>query len=259
MNKGWILLHRQMLDCFIWESDEKHNDRSAWIDLLLLANHRDKETDFNSKPFTVKRGQYLTSVRKLSERWHWDKNKTLRYLRMLEAHKMIVKESDEFRTLLTIVNYDFYQDARDTTADTNADSTEYTNADTSVPQTKNVKNVKNENNNHIGSFGSQKVDELFAEFVKMRKQMKKPMTAHAIELAIAKLEKLSGMDTETAIKIIEQTLEHSWQTFYELKTDNRSRNQSSNPSRNQKSGTKFNDFEQTQNYDMSDLEKMLLS
>ena len=106
---GWIKIHRQIQNCLIWD-DKPFNMASAWIDLLLLANHEDKETIFDKKPILVKRGQRITSVRELSARWGWGKDKTLRFLRLLESEKMIVKESDSRRTLLTIVNYGIYQD-----------------------------------------------------------------------------------------------------------------------------------------------------
>lgn len=106
---GWIKIHRQIQNCLIWD-DKPFNMASAWIDLLLLANHKDKETIFDKKPILVKRGQRITSVRELSARWGWGKDKTLRFLRLLESEKMIVKESDSRKTLLTIVNYGIYQD-----------------------------------------------------------------------------------------------------------------------------------------------------
>ena len=106
---GWIKIHRQIQNCLIWD-DKPFNMASAWIDLLLLANHEDKETIFDKKPILVKRGQRITSVRELSDRWGWGKDKTLRFLRLLESEKMIVKESDSRKTLLTIVNYGIYQD-----------------------------------------------------------------------------------------------------------------------------------------------------
>ena len=106
---GWIKIHRQIQNCLIWD-DKPFNMASAWIDLLLLANHEDKETIFDKKPILVKRGQRITSVRELSARWGWGKDKTLRFLRLLESEKMIVKESDSRKTLLTIVNYGIYQD-----------------------------------------------------------------------------------------------------------------------------------------------------
>ena len=75
---GWIKIHRQIQNCLIWD-DKPFNMASAWIDLLLLANHEDKETIFDKKPILVKRGQRITSVRELSSRWGWGKDKTLRF------------------------------------------------------------------------------------------------------------------------------------------------------------------------------------
>lgn len=109
MAEGWISIHRKIRECDIWDYDEPFTRRDAWIDLLLLANHRDKDTIFDGKRITIKRGQYLTSVRKLSKEWQWGKNKTLAYLRLLEECEMIRRDADSRRTLITIVNYDIYQ------------------------------------------------------------------------------------------------------------------------------------------------------
>ena len=139
---GWIKIHRQIQNCLIWD-DKPFNMASAWIDLLLLANHEDKETIFDKKPILVKRGQRITSVRELSARWGWGKDKTLRFLRLLESEKMIVKESDSRRTLLTIVNYGIYQDCEnenETVIRTLTGQSQATN-----------KNDKNDKNNNIRS------------------------------------------------------------------------------------------------------------
>ena len=139
---GWIKIHRQIQNCLIWD-DKPFNMASAWIDLLLLANHKDKETIFDKKPILVKRGQRITSVRELSARWGWGKDKTLRFLRLLESEKMIVKESDSRKTLLTIVNYGIYQDCEnenETVIRTLTGQSQATN-----------KNDKNDKNNNIRS------------------------------------------------------------------------------------------------------------
>ena len=151
MAKGWIKLHRSLQDCSIWASSEPYDMRSAWVDLLMLANHEDKDVLFNYKPLTIMRGQYLTSVRQLGARWSWSKNRVLKYLRLLEKLKMIERESDKQRTLLTVVNYGIYQDGRDTGMDTNVDTGVDRPMDTGMPQTSNVKNVKNEKNINIDS------------------------------------------------------------------------------------------------------------
>lgn len=153
-NKGWICLHRKIQDCDIWQDPEPYDRRSAWIDLLLSANHNDNSMLFDGHRIVVERGQFLTSVRKLSERWQWSKDRTLRYLRLLEELDMIHRESNARRTLITIVNYSNYQDMRDTDKDTDKDSYKDTHKDThkdtDTPQTtmiNNDNNVNNENNN----------------------------------------------------------------------------------------------------------------
>ena len=111
---GWISIHRKIQDCWIWNVDKPFDERSAWIDLLLTANHKDVKIPFNGELTLVKRSQLITSVRKLSERWKWNKDKVLKFLRLLESDGMIKKESDKYRTLITIENYTFYQDGADT-------------------------------------------------------------------------------------------------------------------------------------------------
>ena len=150
MKEGWILLHRKIQDCEIWSNSQPFDMRSAWVDLLLLANHRDVEIIFDYKPMTIKRGQYLTSVRKLGERWSWSKNRVLKFLKLLESLQMIERQSNKQRTLLTIVKYEIYQCSQDTDEDTGMDTPMDTGMDTGMPQTKNEKNEKNEKNNkHI--------------------------------------------------------------------------------------------------------------
>lgn len=153
MVEGWIFLHRKLQECEIWANSQPFDMRSAWVDLLLLANHRDVEIIFDYEPMTVKRGQYLTSVRKLSARWNWSKDRTLKYLRMLERLKMIHRESTKQRTLITIDNYGVYQSIQDTGSYTGKDTpqTRYghdtdTGSYTGSPQTNNDKNEKNDKN-----------------------------------------------------------------------------------------------------------------
>lgn len=138
MNKGWIKIYRSILDCAIWEDGEPYDRRSAWIDLLLLCNHADKQIIFNGEPMTISRGQYLTSVRKLSERWHWSNDRTLRYLRLLEQLEMIKRSSDNSRTLLTLENYGLYQD----TPNTDEYTDEYTRKDTHKDSDKSQTRIK---------------------------------------------------------------------------------------------------------------------
>lgn len=53
-------------------------------------------------------------------------------------------------------------------------------------------------------------------FIEMRRQAKKPLTAHALELNINRLSQMSSNVLEQ-IKIVEQSVMNCWQGFYELK------------------------------------------
>ena len=109
-NQGWISIHRKIQECFLWVDKEPFDRRSAWIDLLLLANHEEKKMLFDGKPISVNRGERVTSIRILADRWHWSRTKVTSFLNMLEMENMIVRKSDSKKTLLTIVNYGIYQD-----------------------------------------------------------------------------------------------------------------------------------------------------
>lgn len=137
---GYIKLHRQIQDCWIWDSG-KFDKRSAWIDLLMLANHRDKKLVFNGKPVVITRGQFMTSIRKLAVRWEWSTSTVFDFLKILEADNMIKRESDNHRTLLTIINYEVYQGV----PNTNQTQTEHqSNANrTQTETTKEYKNIRN--------------------------------------------------------------------------------------------------------------------
>ena len=151
---GWIKLHRQIQECDLWESEEEPFDRrSAWIDLLLLANHRDKQIIFDGKPLTVGEGQRITSYRKLANRWNWSVERVKRYLKLLETLGMIKRESDNRKTLLTIVNYSKFQNEQHSYEYSYEYSDEYSDETLTSTQTrhsrvtnKNDKNEKNEKN-----------------------------------------------------------------------------------------------------------------
>lgn len=113
---GWIILERGIRDHWIY-SEKPFSRFQAWIDLIFSANFRDKTIMVNGKPFLVRRGSFLTSTRKLAERWGWSKNKTSRYLSILRDEGMIETET-HIGTLVSIAKYELYQTKRDSRRDT---------------------------------------------------------------------------------------------------------------------------------------------
>lgn len=110
-NQGWVSIHRSIYDNWIWDSKEEFDMRSAWIDLLLMANHEDKKVLIDGNLELVKRGQRITSIRKLCSRWKWSRTKVNNFLKLLEKDNMIsLKIEPAKKTVITIVNYSLYQD-----------------------------------------------------------------------------------------------------------------------------------------------------
>lgn len=54
-------------------------------------------------------------------------------------------------------------------------------------------------------------------FIQMRKLIKKPLTNYALKLILNKLDKMTT-DSKTKTAIVNQSVEHSWQGVFELKT-----------------------------------------
>lgn len=63
---------------------------------------------------------------------------------------------------------------------------------------------------------STELETTLKDFIDMRKAMSKPMTTKALELLIKNLDKLTNLEEEK-IAILNQSIEHSWQTVYPLK------------------------------------------
>ena len=66
---------------------------------------------------------------------------------------------------------------------------------------------------------NQKLRETLSDFIKMRKAKKKPMTDRALSMLLKKLDELSQNEDEK-IRILEESILHTWDTVYPLKTYN---------------------------------------
>lgn len=101
----------------------------AWIDLLLLANHRAGNVCKRGITFEVKRGQVGYSEEALAKRWQWSRGKVRRFLFELENDDSIernpaiqtvqktvqqngqqtVQQNKRLSSLISIINYEQYQ------------------------------------------------------------------------------------------------------------------------------------------------------
>ncbi len=107
--EGWIKLHRGLLDNDLWRS-EPFSRGQAWVDLLLLANHKESFFYKRGNKVIVKRGQVGRSSVELSDRWNWSRTKINKFLKDLQKEQQIILHKSTVTQLITIVNYDTYQE-----------------------------------------------------------------------------------------------------------------------------------------------------
>ncbi len=177
---GWIKLHRTIRENWLYKEKRVYSRFEAWIDLLLEANHKDNRFPLGNEIVECKRGQLITSIRQLCDRWNWSNTKVNNFLKLLQDDGMIAYFSDTKKTVITIENYNIYQDKNDTEtlqehheSDT-LTSREHTN--------KNDKNVKNDKKYII-----------YAEFVKMtEEEYNKLVEKHGEELTNKMIEVLDN-------------------------------------------------------------------
>ena len=106
---GYISIQRKLREHWLYKEDRAFSKFEAWIDILYEVNHTDNKFLFDGSLVEVKRGSTITSLRKMSEKWKWSITKVNTFLKMLEEDEMLIVKKDTKKTLLTVVNYDFYQ------------------------------------------------------------------------------------------------------------------------------------------------------
>lgn len=89
--------------------------------------------------------------------------------------------------------------------------------DTEIDKKKKKKSAKADLNGMIDSFTeNEELKDALKAFLDMRKSIKRPIqTEYAFKLALNKLKQLSDRDSDR-IEIVNQSVEHNWQTFYAL-------------------------------------------
>ena len=107
--KGWISLHRKILDNPILKRSPIYSRFEAFVYMLLQANHKDNKAVIGNQIIKVRSGSFVTSQKKLMKEFRWGSTKLRAFIKMLEDDKMIVSKSNTYSTMITITNYDSYQ------------------------------------------------------------------------------------------------------------------------------------------------------
>lgn len=155
---GYISLYRSIQKHWVWES-KPFADGQAWVDLLIRACYENKAISFNSQLVKLEEGEIITSINKLANSWGWSRGKVERFLKRLEADKMLSYQTDNHKTVIKLLNYKEFQTCSKTKRATDGQQTDNRRA-TSEQQTDTYNKVNNYNKENNYSYASPKRKEL---------------------------------------------------------------------------------------------------
>ncbi|MBT11857.1 MAG: hypothetical protein CMI02_07470 [Oceanospirillaceae bacterium] len=145
MMEGWIALHRKIKEHWIFDDSDF---LKSWVAMLMDANHADKKRMFNGSLVTISRGQLLFGLEAFSAQNKITIAKLRRLLKMLENEGMINRQKTNKFSLITITNYDDYQngdrqDAGKEAGKQQASDRQSSKQKTTPEQCKQLNNTKN--------------------------------------------------------------------------------------------------------------------
>ncbi|GEM_PF-2752948 len=178
--KGWIKIHRDIQDHWIFTENRVFSKYEAWTDILMTVNHESSKVLIGSYIIECARGQSLLSLDSWGRRWKWSKSSVKRFFDVLSKEKMIAVENVLKTTRITVCKYDTYQDSRNANEtqmkqDRNEDETDLkqdrNDTETELEPNKNDKNIENDKNEeeckeessspeHSSVDGEEKISEL---------------------------------------------------------------------------------------------------
>jgi|SRR5699024_7874700 len=106
---NWFSIHRSIKKHWLFQEERTYSRFEAWFFILMETNHSEVKQPIGNQIVTIERGQFFTSKLKLSEKFNWSRKKLDAFLRMLERDNMVHIKSTTKYTVITVVNYDFYQ------------------------------------------------------------------------------------------------------------------------------------------------------
>lgn len=108
--EGWIKLHRVLIDKPIWKCSTPEQ-KVILITLLLMANSKEAEWEWQGKKFNVMPGQMITSANSIMKECGQDisRQNIRTALDKFERYEFLTKQSTKTGMLVTIENWGMYQ------------------------------------------------------------------------------------------------------------------------------------------------------
>ena len=211
MGEGYIYLHREILDHWVYKEPEAFK---LWVTLLLLASHKEKSAPFSGGVIELKPGMFITSRPSLARRSGVHESKINRLLKRFEIEQQIEQRISNQCRVISIVNWPEYQWPGQQTE--HPMNNQRTTNEHNQERKKEI-NTKEENKIKekitLPDFISQESWDDYRDF---RKSKKKGWTPRVQTIAINKLTKLHSKG-EDINAVIEQSIFGGWPDFYPVK------------------------------------------
>lgn len=151
--QGWIKLHRKIMESAVW-ADPHY--LKLWFYCLLKASHKEYEQLLGNQMVKLEVGQFVTGRKVMAEELNaglkpekkLSEKSWSRYLKNLEKWQMLTIKTTNKYSIVTVVNYRFYQELENESVHQN-DQQLTNNCPTSDQQLTTNKNVKNDKNKYI--------------------------------------------------------------------------------------------------------------
>lgn len=145
-----------MLDKAIWKCSTPEQ-KCVLTTVLLMANHEPNQWVWDGEKFEVKEGQFITSLRALSEKAGVSVQNVRSALVKLEKAEFLTNESTKTGRLISIVNWSLYQPLKDIpNKEVNKEVTKSQQRGNKEPTTNNNDNNDKNDKNNIYSVHFQK-------------------------------------------------------------------------------------------------------
>lgn len=141
-NEGYICISRGIRSHWVWKNPVNFK---RWAELIMMANYDNREVSFNFQRLMLQRGQLAVNLSYLSKIWHISTQAVSKFLVKLEVSGMVTRVVDDNVTVITICNYDRYQQKTGTVVDGSVDGMVNGEVDKVVNQTNKDNKLKTEN------------------------------------------------------------------------------------------------------------------
>lgn len=222
--------------------------------LLLKATHKSKSVVVSGAVFSLEAGQVVVGRNKLADDTGLSVRQIRTALELLKKLSLIATKATNKCTVVSIVNWDAYQNNQPELDQQNdQQSGQHPTSARPAPDQRpttiqECKNIRTEEDNNTpltpqrGERGRARrapspdsipalttaveeytsddgLREALLAFIAMRTKIRKPLTGRALQISMRKLDELAGDDVQLKIRIIDQSVQRSWQGLFQLRDD----------------------------------------